>query len=1143
MSAFVAAIATRVSDSADAVARSVAPVDTDGAGTLADVLHKSAQDVAIFAERGPGFRLRDIPAYIDAIKNINGGEGMDDRKMFLEKVLVLMSRLPDDSEFAKSLQVFVIDTLYKDLPHPPAAYIPTLSAGGGAHSYPSTSAASYANVNSHANGHANGSAHHDSESHARRPYSDPSYNARRPYAARSADGTGYSTVYPDMGAARKPYARTVPSTHAYSRWPDAGLVFDALLARQPSGTTNGILPSSNPDAIPGHTTLPPTNNRGFAPQPGGLSSLFFAFADLVIHSCFNTSHSDWGINNVSSYLDLSPLYGSSDADLQKVRRFDGTGRLWEDVFADARVLFMPPSVPALLVLFCRNHNFIASKLLAINESGTFKSGEALADLSDEDRKAQDDELFARARLVNCGWFMRVILGDYVGAILGLVRDGLEWRLDPLAESREPDHSVSPRGEGNVVSLEFNLLYRWHAAISERDTAWTEHAFEEYFETTDFKSITIEQFERTLAQKLRPDPDVRKWTFDNVDNQPLARDPSTGGFNDGDLAALIQAATAAPAGAFKARGIPEVLRVVEIMGIEQARQWGTATMNEFRQFMGLKPFSSFEEWNSDPEIHKTAEMLYGDIDNLELHVGLQAEEAKPPIPGAGLCPGYTISRAILSDAVALVRGDRFLTTDFTVYNLTSWGYLDCFPQKYDGAYGGVLTRLLYRTLPEYYPARSTYARFPFMVPSEMRGYLFKLVNSPVRNYEFAPPKPPAPVVVLRDYKNVKVVLARPDEYKSDAKQKIVELTSDTTLDIHLVNKTLNFFIERRNYPSIFEHIAGKLIEEKSISCPGSRNVKYIDVVRDVINLVPVYFVATELMGLPIKTDDTPRGLFRDTEFAAMFMDVCNFVFINTDGYMDWVLRERSTRSTRKVTENLSEHLKRLSQRSIVGKLADSVLQWYTGEDNFSDTFLAKVLSSTMHDRRTLVNSLFGALIPSISLFSKSISHILDFFLQDEQADVRRDLVALCNTGSARADKEVYQLACEALRLNPPVLSLMRKESNPGGEPAKVYLSIVEANLDPTAFGDNPSSLDYRHLPGQALLGLEEYGLTNSTFFESIVPRVLRAIFTLKNVQRATGPMGTLNRIVETERGCPEVEYLDEKSEITPFPVSMVIQYEV
>lgn len=76
------------------------------------------------------------------------------------------------------------------------------------------------------------------------------------------------------------------------------------------------------------------------------------------------------------------------------------------------------------------------------------------------------------------------------------------------------------------------------------------------------------------------------------------------------------------------------------------------------------YKNFEEWNPDENIHKAAAALYKDIDRLELHVGLQAEEAKKPQPGAGLCPGYTISRAILADAVCLTRGDRFLTTDFT-----------------------------------------------------------------------------------------------------------------------------------------------------------------------------------------------------------------------------------------------------------------------------------------------------------------------------------------------------------------------------------------------------------------------------------------------------------------------------------------------
>jgi hypothetical protein len=38
-------------------------------------------------------------------------------------------------------------------------------------------------------------------------------------------------------------------------------------------------------------------------------------------------------------------------------------------------------------------------------------------------------------------------------------------------------------------------------------------------------------------------------------------------------------------------------------------------------------------------------------------------------------GYTVSRAILSDAIALTRGDRFFTADCTPFNLTAWGFAD------------------------------------------------------------------------------------------------------------------------------------------------------------------------------------------------------------------------------------------------------------------------------------------------------------------------------------------------------------------------------------------------------------------------------------------------------------------------------------
>jgi hypothetical protein len=68
-----------------------------------------------------------------------------------------------------------------------------------------------------------------------------------------------------------------------------------------------------------------------------------------------------------------------------------------------------------------------------------------------------------------------------------------------------------------------------------------------------------------------------------------------------------------------------------------------------------------------------EALYGHPDNVEMYPGIVAEASKEEkIPGSGLCPGFTLSYAILSDATALVRGDRFYATDYNPANLTAFG---------------------------------------------------------------------------------------------------------------------------------------------------------------------------------------------------------------------------------------------------------------------------------------------------------------------------------------------------------------------------------------------------------------------------------------------------------------------------------------
>lgn len=96
-----------------------------------------------------------------------------------------------------------------------------------------------------------------------------------------------------------------------------------------------------------------------------------------------------------------------------------------------------------------------------------------------------------------------------------------------------------------------------------------------------------------------------------------------------------------------------------LGNEPGRCYVPASFNELRNFFSLTSHKTFSDINSDPDVAASLEALYTHPDNVELYPGLMVEEAKPLITNAsGLCAGETITKAILSDAVSLVRGDRF-----------------------------------------------------------------------------------------------------------------------------------------------------------------------------------------------------------------------------------------------------------------------------------------------------------------------------------------------------------------------------------------------------------------------------------------------------------------------------------------------------
>ena len=199
------------------------------------------------------------------------------------------------------------------------------------------------------------------------------------------------------------------------------------------------------------------------------------------------------------------------------------------------------------------------------------------------------------RIVN-GLYISISLGDYLRAIQGVHEKETTWNFDPrMYIDKTPLGEAVPRGMGNQVSCEFNLLYRFHSAISDRDAKWTEDFFRsllpdarrndpkfqlEQLTPADLGSMLgkfareksriepskreIEGYSRGSDGKFR-DEDLVKILTESIDDT-AGTAPLTStklGYRTADLMLL---------GAFGAKQVPKALKVIEVAGIVQARKW-------------------------------------------------------------------------------------------------------------------------------------------------------------------------------------------------------------------------------------------------------------------------------------------------------------------------------------------------------------------------------------------------------------------------------------------------------------------------------------------------------------------------------------------------------------------------------------------
>ena len=593
---------------------------------------------------------------------------------------------------------------------------------------------------------------------------------------RTADGSFNSVLHPHLGQGGAPYAKTVPSiTHPLGALPDPGDLFDRLMARQEGGRTSKSGLSS---MLIYHATIiihdifrTNEKDKNISDSSSYLDlSPLYGYTEKMVRSVRDDKYK-LGLLKPDTFAEdrllrqppgvciMLVMYNRyHNYAATQLRRINENGRFAVPTKYSGKKLaavakkFMSLKDQSRQVEFDKaikaydkawdqhhaneNDGEIKSKfdhatkaLQAFIDQAGCKQKD-IADFEaayDAAWDKLDDDLFNTARLITCGQYVQVSVHDYLRALMGFHQYDTNFTYDP--RKAYDDHKEVTRGLGNQVTVEFNVLYRFHCAISMKDERYAEDFMRQTMKSeqdpTDWnpKKLTMQQFAAGMAQAGRAKAAYEKangktqpWeqTFGLPKTPELnfQRHPITGLFDDEQMVKQLIKSMDDPISNFGPRNTPRCLKNVEILGITQARKWEVGTLNDFRQFFGMSRHDTFESITPNKDVQNALRDLYEHPDKVELYPGVFCESDAD----MGDDPGPTgvdsaLWAAIFSDAITLVRSDRFYTTDWNTNSLTSWGMKEVTSDN-EICKSSVFHRLLQRAFPEWFPYDSIRFFHPF-----------------------------------------------------------------------------------------------------------------------------------------------------------------------------------------------------------------------------------------------------------------------------------------------------------------------------------------------------------------------------------------------------------------------------------------------
>jgi cytochrome P450 len=536
----------------------------------------------------------------------------------------------------------------------------------------------------------------------------------------------------------------------------------------------------------------------------------------------------------------------------------------------------------------------------------------------------------------------------------------------------------------------------------------------------------------------------------------------------------------------------------------------------------------------------------------------AEVTKPDMPGSGVCPGQTTGRGILDDAVALVRGDRFLSYDFNSTTLTNWGVskLGSLPP---GAYGGMLPQLLFKGLPGAWTGTSSYALLPFYTPQAVKGILKD--NKVIQMYDLERPPSGMEVIGIHTQEGCKKVFEDRENFRVMYQAAIRNCTGGHDFMIgwddakrhdprsSILHKV--FFEEgfEANVSKFFRTNVAKLIKDHSLKYSDKR--RSIDIVRDVTNVTPILWLA-ERFAIPLKTKEQPHGMLSVFELFGAYLVLFVYQSFNIIPANEWYLRENGIQAGTALRKVFEAHLK--TQQGVRETIIDQLAKGTAYQVGPDADRIYHALNASKLPIGDLVGDCIGMGAPVAGNLTQQASLLIDLYLSEGYEQYKNRIVELSHKDDPASERELIGFVYEGMRHAGVVPGLPRVASKDitvidgahGPIQIKAGHTILIATslaaMDPVAFPEPEKLNPHRPFSDYLLLGHGLHFCFGARLVGCSLAATLKEVFKLKNVRRAPGPQGHFSIVEEEFAGVKMRRYLDSNAVESPIPATLTLEYD-